>query len=227
MFLFQDRLNKYFEPVRPKTAGAHRHAHLVFGLGSGLSVFYSVISILIFNFHPHVTRIVDSDDICANQFMYEAMSWVLPKAARHCDMLLTPVLYHNPYKGVLIVLDLWIFFIFMSQFFLGFKFPYPSFSKRADELSKVFRKRRLLAINFILLGMFVCSILIYFVFFSVPLVGYPGERSPWLNMLDDYYGIGAGLMSFIVGGLSLFFSGPLLASYGFWKSFQKNEEQTP
>ena len=151
------------------------------------------------------------------------MSWILPKAASHCDLMLTSTLFFHPYKEITVVLDLWFFFVFLAQLVLSFSVFWKPFRNGQNDLSRVFREHRKMSINFMLLLSFCIGIIIFMVFFSVPLVEEPGERHPWLNLLGDYYGLGAGLLALAIGIFSFLLSAIGLAVFlAFLQSFSRN-----
>ena len=230
IFIQSERLKQYFEQLRNASTTPDRRVNPLFHLGIGLALFYPVVSVLIFNFHHYVEKIIDSNDICSNQFLYDTMSWMLPKAASHCDLIST-ALYFNHYKGVALVLDLWIFIVFLLQTALGFKLSLIAYSKRKNELCKLFRERRGLGINTILLLLFCCLATSFVVFYDHSLVAEQRSRDPWLAMLADYYGIGAGLLTLVTGLFSfLCFGITSTTIFIFAKSFRKMNtasKQTP
>ena len=228
-FDYTAKLNRYFGPILDiwRPPGQERKVKL----GLGLAVFYSIVSVLIFNFQHHITGVVNSSEICSNQFLYDAMSWILPKAAYHCDLMrystfltamsFTPSLFFHPYREITLVLDLWIFFVFLAQSALSFTLWKGNRHGR-NELIRVFRERRVMSINWMLLMFLVIGMDIFFALFDAPLVEQPWERRPWINMLGDYYGLGAGLLTGIVAVTSLVIYVGLGMSLAFLKSFSKN-----
>ena len=230
IFIQSERLKQYFEQLRNASTTPDRRVNPLFHLGIGLALFYPVVSVLIFNFHHYVEKIIDSNDICSNQFLYDTMSWMLPKAASHCDLIST-ALYFNHYKGVALVLDLWIFIVFLLQTALGFKLSLIVHSDRKNELCELFRERRGLGVNSMLLSLLFCLITIFAMFYDHALVGEWRHRDPWLAMLADYYGFGAGLLTLVIGSTSFFFFGSFsIILFAFLKGFRKMNtasKQTP
>ena len=217
----QPRVERYFAPMRGLALHPGNGRRLE--LGVGLALFYCVVSILIFNFQHYITRAVDSSEICSNRFLYDTMSWILPKAASHCDLMLTSTLLFHPYKEITVVLDLWFFFVFLAQLVLSFSVSWKPIRNGQNELSRVFREHRKMSISFMLLLSFCIGTIILMVFFSVPLVEEPWDRHPWLNMLGDYYGLGAGLLTLAIGIVSFLISAIGLGAFlAFLQSFSKN-----
>ena len=105
------RLERYLAPLREVLTRPEERTLPLLKFGMFLVILFCILSVLIFNLRHYVTRILNSDEICSNQFLYDVMSWILPKAASHCDMMLT-TLSLNPYKGIAVVLDFWIFLYF-------------------------------------------------------------------------------------------------------------------
>lgn len=221
--MLQIWIERYFEPLR-QTPDKRIDSFFHFGLGLGAS--YFIVTILIFNLHDYVTVFLDSDDICGNDFFYEMMSWILPRASSHCDMLLTPEVYYNPYKGVILILDLLIFFVFLTQTFLGLNCALMAYRKRKNKLAKIFRERRILGINFVLMMSVFPPLVFHMAIFDDSLVPEPGERHPWLHMLSGDYGIGTAFLTATVGVVSFFGNGGALYAYLlFFKSFSKKHNR--
>ena len=65
---------------------------------------------MIFHWHEYIAKIIDSDDFCSSQSFMEAISWILPKLREDCNLIATTLRWH-PYRDVVIVLDLWLFFV--------------------------------------------------------------------------------------------------------------------
>ena len=213
------RKERHFAPLEGMTARPGNKRKFEFGMG--LAVFYSFVSVLIFNFQHYITRVVSSTEICFNRLAFDVMSWILPKAAWHCELMGTSILLLHPYREITLVLDLWMFVVFLAQFVFSFGVFRKDIRDRQDELSGIFRKHRKMSINLMLLSVFIIGVGIWMVFFWAPLVEEPEDRRPWLAMLGDYFGLGAGLLTFSIAFLSIIF--PLVGLFvlAFLKSFSK------
>lgn len=214
------RKERHFAPLEGMTV--HPGNQRKFQLGMGLALFYSFVSVLIFNFQHYITRVVSSTEICFNRLVFDVMSWILPKAAWHCELMGTRTLLLHPYREITLVLDLWFLVVCLAQLVFSFSALWKDIRDRQDELSRIFREHRKMSINFMLLSAFVIGVGIWMVFFWVPLVEEPGTLHPWLALLADNYGLSAGVLTFPVGIIFFIFSAPgLLVFLAFLKSFSK------
>lgn len=214
------RKQRYFAPLEGIAAPPVSKRKFEFGMG--LALLYSFVSVLIFNFQHYITRVVSSTEICFNQLVFDVMSWILPKAAWHCELMGTPTLILHPYREITLVLDLWFLVVCLAQLVFSFSLLWKGVRNRQDELSRVFRKHRKMSINFMLLVAFTFGVGIWMVFFSVPLVEEPGTLHSWLALLGDSYGLGAGMLTLPVGIIFFLFpAAGLVALLAFLKSFSK------
>lgn len=218
--MFQIWIERYFEPLLRQTPDKRINSFFNFGIGLGAS--YFIVTILIFNLHDYVTVFLNSDDICNNDYFYEIISWILPRASSHCDMLLMPEVYYNPHKGIVLILDFLIFIVFLTQTFLGLNFALMSYRKRKNQLVKILREHRMLSIIFVLIMSVSPPIVFHMAIFDDSLVPEPGERHPYLHMLSGDYGIGTAILTATVGIFSFLGNGGALYAYFlFFKSFSK------
>lgn len=213
------RKERHFAPLEGMTARPGNKRKFEFGMG--LVVFYSFVSVLIFNFQHYITRVVSSTEICFNRLAFDVMSWILPKAAWHCELMGTSKLLLHPHREITLVLDLWIFVVFLAQLVFSFGVFGKDIRDRQDELSGIFRKHRKMSINLMLLLALSIGMMIRMVFFSVPLVAEPELHHGWLALLGDRYGLGAGLLTFLIAFLSFMFPLFGLLVLAFLKSFSK------
>ena len=72
------------------------------------------ISFLIVHSHEHMIPSLDSDAICSNRAFMDRASWIIPKLTLDCHLIATTLASH-PYRKVAIILDFWIFFVFLSS----------------------------------------------------------------------------------------------------------------
>lgn len=222
VFVYSNRLKRYFTSVGDAVGDIKNHP--IFRIIPYLILSYSIITFFIFNFHHYIEKILNSGDICSNQLLYKIMSWILPKAASHCDMMLMPEVYFNPYKEIAIILDFWLFFVFSIQAILGIKIYSLIYYRRKNEWAKLFHRRHGYRASIMLVYLFILSIVVYMTFFEDSLVPGPHAFDPWMDMLSGYYGIGVTLRTLAISWFS-FVSIGLLTSI-FLTIFSKNSTWT-
>ena len=77
-----------------------------------------VVSFLVFQAQGFITRFITSEDICSSESFMEKMIRVLPKLSTDCDLVATTLASH-PNADIAIILDIWIFIVFLFSIIFG------------------------------------------------------------------------------------------------------------
>ena len=77
-----------------------------------------MVSFLVFQAQDFITQFITSEDICSSESFMEKMIWVLPKLPTDCELVATTLASH-PSADIAIILDIWIFVVFLFSIIVG------------------------------------------------------------------------------------------------------------
>ena len=148
-----------------------------------------IFSAIIINFEDNISQYIKPIDACRNQILHEIIIWISPRIAHHCD-LISIKQHQNIYPTIGVIWDFWIFMVCISSLLFGFCFFLAMHKRRKSEVYEFVEKHRIFFIFVFSVSILVLSGLLYYVFFSFPLVDGKIPLS-WKLIKEDRYGIHA------------------------------------
>ena len=161
----------------------------------------ALISFLMFHAHGPIGKIINSEEICSNETFMEKMSLVVPKLQKDCDLIAT-TLSANPYKEIALVLDLWIFMVFVFSIPLGIFYAVKILNKYKEREYINYPTRK--KIFFFSAYIIMSPIFSFFVIFESSLIIHGIHQ--WIATLKSY-GIGAAIQTGAAGMPYIFTAG--------------------
>ena len=157
---------------------------------------FALVSFALFHVHEYIIP-VDSDAICSNEAFVDWASWVIPKVTRDCELIATTLSTH-PYKGVAIVLDLWIFFSFLFSTIVGIFSVGMNIKPYVNMLKGIASAGYWIRIYISIVGIICILSSIWIALFESLLVSEPHTIASMLSALS-LYGFGALFQTLVVG----------------------------